>query len=392
MLTNLTSKSLAGLGAVVTGGMKEATVQLSNASTKNKTITQTSFRSLYVHDSQKTAIDKNSGTAILFCGHEPDNLRTFLLDKTVLLNPGVFYRVLPLIGSAEIAVCAPLGTRLVPIGLHERSCSILPLIEPTEIHTLLYHEKERGFSFKGECHDFWELTYVERGTLHNVVDGIDYTQSQGEIMLFLPNQFHSQYAEPNERVFYTTISFSMQFRNPDFFNGHIFTADHEIKTLFRRIFEEKDFGILYGNDLILCYLKELIIRLLRTDQVEAVVRKISPESRPAIENTIIAATESYVRKNLNRPLSVAEIAESIPISRTYLSALYKKVTGESLIHFINTEKMNAAKDYIAASGHNFTQIAQLLGYNNVHYFSQTFKRYTGMTPSTYAKLYKGESS
>lgn len=390
MLINLTPKSLMGLGTILPGGISEGSERLGLSLIKNRIIEKTSFRSLYIHETKKTAIDKLSGTAILFCGHDPNQLKTFLLDKAVLLDPGVYYHILPLIGTAEIAVCAPPGTRLEEISLHEKPRSILPMIEPSEIFTLLYHEKERGFSFKGEQHDFWELTYVEKGMLHNVVNGVDYVQNQGEIMLFLPNQFHSQFADRDQRVFYTTIGFSMQLANADSFNGVIFQTDHEMRMLFRRIFEERDFGKMYCNDLILCYLKELIIRLLRSRQVENVVKSVPSESRRAVENSIVSAAEVYVKTHLHKRLTVSEIAESIPVSETYLSALFKKNNAESLNHYINTQKLSLAKDYILRGEYTFTQIAEMLGYNNVHYFSQCFKRYLGITPTEYANLHKGE--
>lgn len=391
MLINLTSKSIAEFGTVCSGGLNEAMSRLGRTLIKNRSVDKTSFRSLYIHDSEKTIIDRTDGTAILFCGRTPNELHTFLLDKTVIINPGIYYHVLPLLGKAQIAVSAASGTRLEIIGIQEKPGSILPLIEPSEIFTLLYHEKERGFSFKGEQHDFWELTYVERGELHNVVDGTDYVQHQGEVMLFLPNQFHSQYAERDHRVFYTTVGFAMHFQNPDFFCGRIFSADRITRELCRRMFEERDFGRIYSNDLILCYLKEIIIQLLRTQQVENVVQTIPKESRPVIENTIISAAEDYVKNHLEKRITVSEIAKAIPVSETYLSALFKRNTGESLNHYINSQKMNLAKEYIISGRYTFTQIAQMLGYNSVHYFSQSFKRYLGLTPSDYANLHKGET-
>lgn len=390
MLINLTSKSFAAFGTVCPGGLHEAMGRLGRTLIKNRLIDKTSFRSLYVHDSEKTVLEKTDGTAILFCGHTPGELHTFLLDKTVILNPGVYYHVLPLLGKAQLAVSATPGTRLETIGEQEKPGSILPLIEPSEIFTLLYHEKERGFSFKGERHNFWELTYVERGRLHNVVDGTDYVLRQGEAMLFLPNQFHSQYAEHDQRVFYTTVGFSMQFQNPEFFKGRIFETDRTTRELCRHMFEERDFGRIYGNDLILCYLKEIMIHLLRSQQMETVVKNVPKESRPAIENTIVSAAEEYVKNHIDKRITVSEIAAAIPVSETYLSALFKKNTGESLNHYINMQKLGLAKDYILSGRYTFTQIAQMLGYNSVHYFSQSFKRYLGFTPSDYANLYKGD--
>ncbi len=383
MLINLTNKNLSGLGTVIPGGMTEAATRLGMSLIKNRLTDKTSFRTLYIHDSRKTALDKIDGTAVLFCGKSPDHLQTFLLDKTVLLEPGIFYYVLPLIGQAQIAVCAPPGTRTESIGIHKRAVSMLPIIEPTEIFTLFHHEKERGFCFPGERHHFWELTYVERGKLHNVVDGKDSVQEQGEISLFLPDQFHSQYAEPDQRVFYVTIGFDMQLKEPEAFKNMIFRADHHCRTLFRKMFDERDFGTAYRDDLILCYLKELLIRLLRGEQVENVVKHVPLESRPSLENSIVLAAEDYVRRNLTKRLTVSEIAGSIPVSETYLSSLFKKTTGESLNFYINSQKMQLACDYIRSGKFTFTQISDLLGYNTVHYFSQSFKRYVGMSPTEY---------
>ncbi|MBR6728903.1 MAG: AraC family transcriptional regulator [Clostridia bacterium] len=391
MLINLTDKNLGTLGRVFKGNITAASAHLGIPLIKNRRLTQSSFQTLYVHHTEKTALDRTDGTAILFCGFQPDKLQTFLLDKTVILNPGVYYYVLPLVGEAGLSVCAPAGTKSDRIPRQERLVSLLPSIEPTEIFTLLHHEKERGFSVSGEEHNFWELTYVERGELHNLVDGTDYLQHQGEIMLFLPNQFHRQYAAQDERVFYITVIFSMQFSDPDFFRGKIFKADHEMHTLFRQMLEERDGSRIYANDLILCQLKEIIIRLLRTGQMERIVKHASAESRPVLENGIILKTEAYVKKHLQERLTVSQIAASIPVSESYLSALFKRNTGESLNRYINHLKLSCAKDYIHTGRYTFTQIAQMLGYSNVHYFSQSFKRHVGMTPSEYANLLKGDT-
>ena len=180
MLINLTDKTLGDLGCLCRGSITDASALLSIPLIKSRRLSQTSFRILYKHDSQKTALERTDGTAILFCGKSPEQLQTFLLDKTVILNPGIYYYVLPLLGETELSVCAPSGTQTYPVTQKERLVSILPLIEPTEIFTLLHHEKERGFSMRGETHDFWELTFVERGELHNLVDGEDFTQRQGD--------------------------------------------------------------------------------------------------------------------------------------------------------------------------------------------------------------------
>ncbi len=391
MLKNLTTKSFSPYGTVFSGDIHAAAGALSVSLIKRRITEVSTFCTAYVNFEAKTAIEKAEGTAILFCGKTPTHFESFLLDKTVILAPGVYYHVLPLEHAAEIAVCAKGVTKTVKTKKTERPGGMLPAIEPTEIFTLFHHKKERGFSFRGEAHNFWELAYAERGTLYNVVDGDTYALSEGEMMLFLPNQFHRQYAEPDARVFYITIGFSMHFPEPDLFYGKIFTITPEMRTLFRQIFEEEKSGNIYTSDMILSYLKQLLISLLRTQAPKKARASAWDDSRPALENEIVSKTEHYVIANLYKKLTVAEIAETIPVSESYLSSLFKRHTGESLNHYINRQKLSLAKDYIRSGAYTFTQIAQILGYNNVHYFSRCFKNYTGLTPSEYANASKGET-
>ena len=139
---------------------------------------------------------------------------------------------------------------------------------------------------------------------------------------------------------------------------------------------------------MLCYLKELIIRLIRSKKIENYVRHADVIAKNAVENDIIALTKSYIEKNLFSPINVSEIAKSIPVSDSYLSSLFKRNQGVSLVSYINTQKLVFAKDLIRKGELNFTQIALNLGYGSVHYFSTKFKKEFGITPTEYSNAIK----
>ena len=82
-------------------------------------------------------------------------------------------------------------------------------LEVRAIYTLFYQEKERGFLFKGESHDLIELVYVDKGELHNVVNGADTLLSQGEMMLYAPGFWHMQYADLDVEPSFITVSFDL---------------------------------------------------------------------------------------------------------------------------------------------------------------------------------------
>ena len=60
-------------------------------------------------------------------------------------------------------------------------------------------------------------------------------------------------------------------------------------------------------------------------------------------------------------------------------------TGKSITDFINLKRIEAAKLYLSNGNMSITDVAYLVGFNDVNYFSRIFKRITSMTPSQYVK-------
>ncbi len=110
----------------------------------------------------------------------------------------------------------------------------------------------------------------------------------------------------------------------------------------------------------------------------------SAEKEPdKTEQTPIQRAMTYIRRNIDKDLSRAEIAEAIYLNPEYLSRLFKKETGASLNDYIVTEKMRAAQSLLSDTNIPVSLIATKVGYSNFSYFSQVFKKYTGMSPVEY---------
>lgn len=100
---------------------------------------------------------------------------------------------------------------------------------------------------------------------------------------------------------------------------------------------------------------------------------------------IIYDTEQFILQNLEAPLSVKQIADSVFVSHTYLCFLYKKKTGRTLKQFILDARMQKAKRLLLDTNLKIGDIASSLGYPNQNYFTKTFSSYYGKTPSTFRK-------
>jgi AraC-like DNA-binding protein len=352
---------------------------------------KTAGKFLRAEDSPVT-LDIVDGIAILCVSLMPsqEEIRMFLLDKAISINPGVYYCVLTLYGRCCIKSAMLEGSRLkelensrefAPLGIY-------PKVEINKVHTLFYQEKEKGFIFKGEKHGFWEFTYVDRGSMYNIVDGKGYRLSQGEAMFYGSDQHHIQWSDVDLSVCFVTATFDMEFEEASLLTDKKFILDHEMRELIGKIIAESSNNSYYADDLVICYLKELIIKLVRGEKLESTIDRQETQVRFKIENSIVARCLEYIHNNISRKLSVSDIAKSIPISQSYLSIIFKKHMDMTLVDYINSFRLEKSKELIRSGEYNITQIADLLGYTSVHYFSNQFKLKYGISPRSYAKSIK----
>ena len=103
-------------------------------------------------------------------------------------------------------------------------------------------------------------------------------------------------------------------------------------------------------------------------------RKYSPIVKKAV---------NYIKLHFESPLTLQGIAETIHVNASHLSRKFKDDTGMSLIDFINLNRIEAAKVYLQNNTSSITEIAFIVGFNDVNYFSRVFKKMTGLTPSQY---------
>ena len=91
----------------------------------------------------------------------------------------------------------------------------------------------------------------------------------------------------------------------------------------------------------------------------------------------------YVRRHLSEPVSVDGMAEALYLSRPYLSARFRKETGQTLTDYILNEKTEEAKCLLRYSDKSAASIAAFLGFSSHGHFCRVFRKYAGMTPNEY---------
>lgn len=113
----------------------------------------------------------------------------------------------------------------------------------------------------------------------------------------------------------------------------------------------------------------------------------SPEkSAELMMHKIIANAREYIYNHFSEPITLAQIADNVQVSSSYLSKIFHEITGESYIKFITRIRMEyAAKLLKANPSEKILNVAEKAGYYNTKHFCYVFKQYYNMTPGEYQK-------
>lgn len=93
----------------------------------------------------------------------------------------------------------------------------------------------------------------------------------------------------------------------------------------------------------------------------------------------------YIEKNYgNTNISVKLISESLGLSESHLSHIFKKETDYTINAYITRYRIRAAIDMLRSGKYKVYEVAKVVGYKDITYFSSTFKKITGKSPSDYS--------
>ncbi len=96
----------------------------------------------------------------------------------------------------------------------------------------------------------------------------------------------------------------------------------------------------------------------------------------------------YVKENYQQAITLQSLAAKFFISDSYFSRVFKQQTGKNFIEYVTEYRMEIAKDLLGYSSMKSNEVGSAVGYTDQRYFSQIFKKYTGMTPSLYRNTNK----
>ncbi|WP_413380856.1 helix-turn-helix transcriptional regulator [Alkalihalobacillus sp. 1P02AB] len=89
----------------------------------------------------------------------------------------------------------------------------------------------------------------------------------------------------------------------------------------------------------------------------------------------------FVQNRISENITLQDIADELYISRNYLGQIFKRIVGESFKSYLTRIRMEKAKKMIQEGNFLIYEVSEMVGYINPAYFTTTFKKYTGYTPT-----------
>jgi len=276
-------------------------------------------------------------------------------------------------------------------------------LDVTHIVTLHDFDYTPDFLFTGESHNFWELAFIRHGAVGVMAGNIGYTLGSGEVIFHAPNEYHNIWANgaSAEVVIITFVCTSPAMR---FFEKRMFTLNpveiEIIEKLLRlgaetfsdppNILYQKRLNVKSGTgngnlQLIKVHLEELLIRLM---QSQGIIDRMERKSLAAGTRNDRLITDSIIKtltEKIYSNTTLDEVCAGVLFSKSHLKSLFKKNTGFSIMDYYTHLKLERAKILIDEGNMSISDIADMLGYSSIHYFSRVFKTKTGMTPTEYKK-------
>ena len=97
----------------------------------------------------------------------------------------------------------------------------------------------------------------------------------------------------------------------------------------------------------------------------------------------IRKAQDYIRENIGRSITRTEVAQYLHINEDYFTRCFKKITGYTFKDYDILVRMETAKNLLEQTKLPVSMIAGKVGFDNFSHFSQSFRKYSGKTPSDY---------
>lgn len=229
-------------------------------------------------------------------------------------------------------------------------------------------------------HDNLEVQYYNEGEGYVLLDGQRHEVKAGDIVVANSNSIH--FTGTSSEVYFSVVILDTKFCK-DVEIDHtklVFNSvfrDEKIAEIFNQIKEESESSDPCKTAVYRMLALKLLIELRRNHLSAERTRHTEKASFKAVKDAL-----SFIQEHYAEHFTLDDIASALFIDKYNLARKFKEQTGNTIINYTNEIRCNNAKRLIL-EGVPVHEAAEACGFNNMSFFTKTFKKHTGNTPSAY---------
>lgn len=234
------------------------------------------------------------------------------------------------------------------------------------------------------------LMYIYEGEGHFTANEKDFIVSKGALLYYKPGDMRSAWVPT--RKFMKAFAMDFNYVFPIYREGQWILEKTELPLdTLQSIDDPYVEGKLVSqfDSLVDAWItgkrdKIAMCRNIFTSMISLIMDWKSGHSFDSTKSKKVEKVIQYMTDNFHQRMTLKELASLVNISPSYLSSIFREITGDSPVNYLLKIRMLRAKNFLL-EGISVSDTALRSGFSDVHYFSKYFKKHEGLYPTQYRK-------
>lgn len=259
------------------------------------------------------------------------------------------------------------------------------------LNDIQYYVKSYGWQRQEQNRNQFTLFIIMDGTGKLLLNGEFVHLTEGKCIV-IPANMAMQISAGKEGIcFYQLIFHTINLEESVHFHIHqIFSTIREIRC--HPLSQcANHLEAIYRNRLTHDELSDFELHVRFQEFILFILQQNLPDFQPKDDRQAVEQSIKYIHEHYEKDWTVEQLADLVDVPRWNYSRLFKEITGQIPLHYLNDIRIERAKQLLITTNDRVFEVGQTVGFSNEYYFSRRFKEHVGISPGQYRRNRSGNA-